>query len=165
MSTTNYFTQPDQLAPQTKARSVDINALSNAVRVAFEKIPVSDQDWRGMHDFSGGTLRVKLPVLTADAANKGYVDTRILAAGQMPPLPAAGTSVLSSVDGAFVPQLLPAAGTSLLSSVDGVFVPKLLPGAGTYSLYAVDGALVMRASGPMNDAAALAQTLSLNLSM
>lgn len=34
-----YFTKPADLAPETKARSVDINALSSAVKVAFDKVP------------------------------------------------------------------------------------------------------------------------------
>lgn len=35
----SYFTKPADLAPETKARSVDINALSSAVKVAFDKVP------------------------------------------------------------------------------------------------------------------------------
>lgn len=99
-----YFTQPDPLAPQTKARSVDINTLANAVLTAFQKIPVSDQVWTGTHDYSGGSLRVKMPTLAAEAASKGYVDARIVANGQLPPLPGIGTYILYSVGGAFTPK-------------------------------------------------------------
>lgn len=91
MSITYYFTQPDLLAPQTKARSVDINNLSNAVRVGFEKIPVTSQEWSGVHDYSGGTLRARMPIAGQDVATKGYVDAQKLAGAGFPLPTVAGT--------------------------------------------------------------------------
>lgn len=100
MSITYYFTQPNALAPQTKARSVDINALSNAILSAFNKIPVSDQVWSGAHDFTAGTVRVPAPVVQSDAASKGYVDTVLMTSqGKFTPPPAIGTYNFVGING------------------------------------------------------------------
>lgn len=94
-----YFEQPEALAPQTKARSVDINALSDAVRAAFDRIPVVSQSWKGVQDYSGGTLRVGTPIGMRDAVTKAYVDALAFKAGGMPSNPQPGTYYLAAVDG------------------------------------------------------------------
>lgn len=99
MTITYYFTQPDPLAPQTKARSVDINALSNAVRVAFEKIPAMGQDWSGLHDFTAGKVRVRAPIDSDEPATRGYVDTLKFAASPLPAYPVLGSYNLLSKNG------------------------------------------------------------------
>lgn len=101
---TTYYQQPAYLAPETRARSVDINTLNDAVKAAFDAIPAADQTWAGIQDYSGASLRARLPVLGGEVATKGYVDAQKLAGSGMA-LPPTGVYTLYSVEGAFIPKL------------------------------------------------------------
>ena len=51
----DYFTKPAELAPQTKARSVDINTLGQAVSSAFDKLPTELVLKRGTVNYAEDT--------------------------------------------------------------------------------------------------------------
>lgn len=82
-----YFTKPADLAPVTKARSVDFNNLNAAIDSAFRAIPTTSQVWTGLHDFSGAIVRVPMPLVDSDAASKAYVDALAFKAVALPGQP------------------------------------------------------------------------------
>lgn len=87
MSASGYFAQPDLLEARTKARSVDINNLSNAIKAAFEILPATGQVWSGVHDYSNGTLRAKTPATGAvgnQVATVDFVNNAAFVSAQLP---------------------------------------------------------------------------------
>lgn len=97
---TSLYTQPALLEPRTKARSVDINNLNNAVKAAFDILPGTGQSWAGVHDYSAGTLRAKAPIAMSDVVTKLYVDN-LAFSGALPAGPALGSYEFVSLDGVF----------------------------------------------------------------
>lgn len=97
---TSYYQQPAYLAPQTRARSVDINTLNDAAAAAFSAIPLADQAWSGNHVFTPGHLRARMPVDPDEVATKAYADSLKYAASGLPAYPVLGSYSLLSIDGA-----------------------------------------------------------------
>lgn len=56
--TNAYFTSPNDIAPITRARSVDINAFDQAVDAAFDKLPAEDLLKRGTINYAVTTAAV-----------------------------------------------------------------------------------------------------------
>lgn len=72
--TNEYFTQPPDLAPETKARSVDINTLAAAVTTAFDKVPGRTQFYIGTENYAVDTGVVNALVAAVNVAVTALAD-------------------------------------------------------------------------------------------
>lgn len=71
----DYFTKPADLAPQTKARSVDINTLGQAVNSAFDKLPTEISLKRGTVNYAVDTgVAANAYLVALPYVPSGYVD-------------------------------------------------------------------------------------------
>lgn len=140
--TNAYFTKPADLAPVTKARSVDINTLSSATDAGFDAVAaaftslngsltakgnVAGQAWTGAQDFTGATITVPTRAYGSSGAYAVSMDALNAAVFAAANLPGQGSNAFKFlITNGTTPSWSGLLNTSVIRFSDSTDATKLL---------------------------------------